>query len=139
MTLFVLDTSAILTVLAQEEGLETVLSLFDQAREGQAIVYIPFMALMELEYLLLRKVSAKETQQVLALIQSWPAAIVESDADWRHLAATVKASTPLSVADAWNAALALREGAYLVHKDPEYEEVKGLQGLKLPYKTAGVP
>lgn len=49
MTIFVLDTSAILTVLNQEEGLETVLSLLDQAKEGQVTVYLPFMALMELK------------------------------------------------------------------------------------------
>lgn len=136
MTSFVLDTSAILTVLAEEEGLEAMIALFDQAQEGQVMLYVPFMALMELEYLLLRKIGAEETQRILALIQSWPVEVVESDAGWRHQAATMKAETPLSVADAWNAALALRLGARLVHKDPEYDGVKHLQVLRLPYKAA---
>jgi hypothetical protein len=43
---------------------------------------------MELEYLLLRKIRAEETQRILALIQSWPVEVVESDAGWRHQAAT---------------------------------------------------
>lgn len=68
MTIFVLDTSAILTVLNQEEGLETVLSLLDQAKEGQVTVYLPFMALMELEYLFLRRLSQEETRSYLNLM-----------------------------------------------------------------------
>lgn len=134
MKSFVLDTSAILTVLNQEDGAETVVSLLDEAREGQIMVYLPFVALMELEYLLLRTISAEETRYLLALVKVWPAQIVESDEDWRHQAAVIKAKTPLSVADAWNAALALSRDAQLVHKDPEYEKVPHLPVLPLSYK-----
>jgi predicted nucleic acid-binding protein len=35
-------------------------------------------------------------------------------------AAAIKACHPLSLADAWIAAAAQREGAVLVHKDPEF-------------------
>jgi PIN domain nuclease of toxin-antitoxin system len=62
MTIFVLDTSAILTILNQEEGVETVLSLLAQTKEGQATIHLPFMALMELEYLLLRRLNPEETR-----------------------------------------------------------------------------
>jgi predicted nucleic acid-binding protein len=135
VTAFVLDTSAILTVLNQEDGLETVISLLDKAKEGQIVVYLPFMALMELEYLLLRTISAEETRYLLALVKAWTVQVVESDEDWRHQAAAVKAQTPLSVADAWNASLALLRDAQLVHKDPEYERVPHLPVLPLPYKV----
>lgn len=40
---------------------------------------------------------------------------------------------PVSVADAWNASLALLLNAALVHKDPEYERISGLRMVKLPY------
>jgi predicted nucleic acid-binding protein len=49
-------------------------------------------------------------------------------------AAAVKASHPLSVADAWIAASALELDATLVHKDPEFESVPGLLEERLPYK-----
>ena len=137
MSVFVLDTSAILTLLNDEDGQEEVISLLDQARDAAAVIYLPFMALMELEYLLLRKASHEETQYLLALIQAWRLQKVESDETWRHRAAEVKAVTSLSVADAWIAALALLHDARLVHKDPEFEGVPGLQMLTLPYKVLG--
>jgi predicted nucleic acid-binding protein len=134
MRAFVLDTSAILTVLNQEDGLETVVELLDKAKTGQATVYLPFMALMELEYLLLRKISAEETEYLLTLVQAWPVQVVESSEEWRRQAATMKAQTLLSVADAWSASLALWRNAQLVHKDPEYEQIPRLLILTLPYK-----
>jgi len=136
MSAFILDTSAILTVLNDEDGLETVISLLDRAREGEAVVYLPFMAFMELEYLTLRKASPEETHYLLALVKAWPVQEVESDEEWRHRAAEVKVKTPLSVADAWIAALALLHDAQLVHKDPEFEQVPGLPMLSLPCKKS---
>ncbi len=42
----------------------------------------------------------------------------------------------LSVCDSWIAATAIAEEAVLVHKDPEFEQVKAIVRLKaLPYKT----
>lgn len=134
MKAFVLDTSAILALLNQEDGVETVVSLLDRARDGQKTVYLPFMAMMELEYLLMRRISPEETMRLLLMVKGWPVQLVESNEEWRHAAADTKAHTRLSVADAWIASLALMHGAQLVHKDPEYEQVPGLPLLALPYK-----
>jgi len=49
-------------------------------------------------------------------------------------AATVKATHPLSLADAWIAATAPENGATLVHKDPEFEKLPNLVEERLPYK-----
>jgi len=135
MTTFVLDTSAILTVLNQEEVKEELVSLLDTAKQQQAMIFLPFMALMELEYLLLRKISPEETDYLLTLVRAWPIQVSESSEEWRHKAAQVKARTPLSVAGAWIASLALLREAELVHKDPEYDQVPNLLMLKLPYKA----
>lgn len=135
MAAYVLDTSAVLSVFNQEDGFEAVVELLKQAQENQATLFVPFMALMELEYLLLRKISPEEMMVVLHLVNSWPVQSPESNEHWRHQAAKVKNSTSLSVADAWIAGLALLEGAALVHKDPEYEGVPGLNMVKLPYRT----
>ena len=134
MPAYVLDTSAVLTVLNREEGLDTVLNLLDEAKDQKDLLYLPFMALMELEYLLLRKVSVEETLVILTLVRAWPIHVQESTEEWRHQAAMVKSKTPLSVADAWIASLALLQPATLVHKDLEYEQVPELQMTKLPYR-----
>jgi predicted nucleic acid-binding protein len=81
----------------------------------------------------LRKVSLEETMAVLALVRAWPVQVPESTEEWRHQAAVIKSQTPLSVADAWIASLALLHDAELVHKDPEYEQVPDLPMVKLPY------
>jgi predicted nucleic acid-binding protein len=130
-----LDTSAILTVLNREVGLDIVLSLLDKPSERDDIIHVPFIALMELEYLLLRKLSLEETMAILALVRSWPVQVNESTEDWRHQAAMVKATSTLSVADAWIASLALLYEADLVQKDPEFEGVPDLSMVKLPFKV----
>lgn len=133
MAAFVLDTSAVLTILNREDGLATVLPLLEEAKARQDVLYIPFIALMELEYLLLRRISVEETMAILALVRAWPVEVPESSEDWRHQAALIKSKTSLSVADAWIASLALLKQAELVHKDPEFEQVPELAMIKLPY------
>ena len=135
MSRYVLDTSALLTVLNNEPGVEIVVSILEAARSEEAQIYLPFMALMELESLSLRRRSPEETQRVLSLVEAWPVEITDSTKGWRHEAAQVKASASLSTADAWICSLARLLDAELVHKDPEYDSVSGLRPLQLPYKT----
>jgi predicted nucleic acid-binding protein len=134
MSSYVLDTSAVLTLLNNEEGTDIVLGLLESAQSGKAIVYLPFMTLMELEYQGLRRFGPGETQRVLSLVSAWPVEIEDSTEVWRHEAAAIKATAPVSVADAWICGLARRLDAELVHKDPEYDAVPGLKTLPLPYK-----
>jgi len=140
MPVYVLDTSALLTVLNDEEGADAVLAILAAARGEEkssqsTTVHLPFMALMELEYLTLRKLSQEETQKVITMVKAWPVELSESTEGWRSEAAMIKATTNLSVADAWICGLAKLLGAELVHKDPEYEAVDGLRSLRLPCKT----
>jgi ribonuclease VapC len=147
MPVYVLDTSALLTVLNDEEGADAVLGILAAARREEesseaTTVHLPFMALMELEYLTLRVLGQEETQKVITTVKAWPVELRESTEGWRSEAAMVKATTSLSVADAWICGLArllraelVHPGAHKVHKDPEYEAVGGLRSLGLPYKT----
>ena len=137
---YVLDTSAILAVLHGEDGYESVEEILRRAAVDEAVtVRIPFLALMEVEYQLLRELSMNDAQHWLNLVVSWPVHVVESFLEWRHIAAAVKSQGKLSLADAWMAALALLNDATLVHKDPEFDLVEGLQVLRLPYdRDSGV-
>ena len=128
---YVLDTSAILAVVLGEPPGRAVLNLLRQARQGRHRIRLPFLALMEAEYKLLRQFLPEEVRISLALVRGWPAEVVESNEEWRHEAARIKASGGLSLADAWIAALAKLSGAQLVHKDPEFDGVAGLRSMKL--------
>lgn len=132
---YVLDTTAIFTMLNEERGIDTVKTILEAAQyRSNSMVYIPFMALMEAEYLLLRNYSQDETQSIITQVVAWPARLVESFTEWRHQAACLKSASGLSVADAWIASLAIILDAKLIHKDPEYDSVPHLQALRLPYK-----
>jgi predicted nucleic acid-binding protein len=63
---------------------------------------------------------------------------VESSQELGLIAGRLKSTYRLSFADTWIAATAIFYDAILVHKDPEFEQLKGkLEMLKLPYKTSG--
>jgi predicted nucleic acid-binding protein len=127
----VLDTSAVLAVVLGEAPGRTVLDLLREARQGRRRVDLPFLALMESEYKLLRQFRPEEVRSLLAVVRGWPAEVVESTEEWRHEAARIKADGGLSLADAWIAALALLLDAELVHGDPEFDKVTGLRSTRL--------
>ena len=130
---YVLDTSAVLAVLLAEPGYQTVTEILARTEEdsGQSVL-LPFMTLMEIQYRLLRDLSPEDALAAVRLVEAWPARVTESSPLWRQRAAEVKSRGGVSVADAWIASLALLHDAELVHKDPEFDAVEGLQALKLP-------
>lgn len=140
---YVLDTSALLALVLEEPGAMEVLEILGSQVGGEIHengpegagpppVYIPFVALMELEYRVMRLFGPYEAERRSAMIRHWPVEIVESNPRWRFQAARIKAHHRLSLADAWIAALAVLQDARLVHRDPELDAVEGLRSLRLP-------
>ncbi len=125
---YVLDTSAVMAVLFDEDGADIVRDVV----YGSERVHLPFIVLMEVEYKLLQQ-KPDVTEDALTILDAWPVDVVESYYGWRRRSALVKAGGKLSFADAWIASLALLADAALVHKDPEFETVDGLKQLRLPY------
>lgn len=140
---YVLDTSALLAVVQDEPGGLEVLEILAGGVAGEVHepaaeepdrppVFLPFIALMELEYKLRRRGGPYEAERQSAVIRAWPVELVESGPCWRHAAAQVKATYSLSLADAWIASLAILRSARLVHRDPELDAIEGLRSLRLP-------
>ncbi len=138
MATFVLDTSAILCVLFQEEGANQLVEIpkapQSPGQRDRTLVFVPFVALIEMEYWLLRRLPPGEVERTMLMVGSWPLVISETNEEWRHQPARMKAENPLSLADAWIASLAILEGADLVHKDPEFDRVSEPNSLRLPYR-----
>jgi ribonuclease VapC len=132
---FVLDSFALLAYLNDEPGQERVVELLTQAQEGKCRLLFCTITLGEILYIVERWRGLAKAQQIQALLESLP--IEEAPAD-RGLvldAAHIKASHPISYADAFVAALALRESAPVLTGDPEFESVQGLIQLEwLPGK-----
>ncbi len=133
--LFVLDTSALLSLRENEPGASEVEAILRQHGKKGA-VFISFMSIMELAYVLEQEQGESAARQGVLQLKQLPLEVVESDEPLGLAAARIKAGHKLSVADAWIAATAERLGATLVHKDPEFAPLEGLIRLKaLPPKT----
>ena len=125
---FVLDTSAVIALVSDEPGADEVQAIL----EGTEPVALPFIVLMEMRYILLRRVSASDIDQLFILLTSGSTYVPESDPLWGRRAAEIKAGGGLSMADSWIAALALRRDAILVHNDKEFNRVARLRSRRVP-------
>ena len=134
-TVYVIDTSAWLALIEDEEGADLVQNVLERAGSGTVQIFVSFMSFMEVFYITLQDCDIEEAQTRVRLMESLPITRVESTPAISIGAAKLKSKYHISVADAWIAALARERNATLVHKDPEFEQIRDeLQVLKLPYK-----
>lgn len=128
---FLLDTSAILTLIEGENGAERVATIL---REEETL--IPWVVLMESYYISQQERGETEANTRYAMLKELPATILwETNEATLLTAARLKANHRLSFADANIAAFAVRHNAVLLHKDPEYRALSEfVQQEVLPYK-----
>ena len=131
---YLLDTSALMALRDDEPGAEHVAELLSAAGSTRTLVYACFMSQMELLYRVWRDESEAAGRLALEQCLALPIQWVESNPQLLRLAAEVKATSSLSVADAWIAAAARLMGATLVHKDPEFAALDQPQDV-LPLKA----
>ncbi len=133
--LFVLDTSALLTLHQDEPGAEEVETVLAQSGEGQR-VWICFISLMEFFYIIQQQAGVEKARLSYAGLKQLPLMVIESDEELGLIAADIKATCQLSMAEAWIAATTERLDAKLIHKDREFEQLKSRIKLhNLPYKN----
>ena len=128
---YLLDTSALLALIENEEGADRVESIL---REHKA--FLPFLVLLEVHYITRQERGQGEADRRYALLKQLPGEILwHLDEPVLLTASRFKAGHRLSLADAMIAAFAARQKAVLVHKDPEYEALSGeVEMESLPYK-----
>lgn len=130
MSRYLLDTSALLALRDDEPGAARVQQLL---MEGPPCLAC-FITLMEVFYRVWKDEGEAAGQEAYADCLALPIQWVHESPALLQRAARVKATHPLSLADAWIAAAALECDATLVHKDPEFERLPGLKEERLPYK-----
>ncbi|MFP3912889.1 MAG: PIN domain-containing protein [Desulfobacteraceae bacterium] len=133
---FVLDTSALLTLWNDEEGADLV----DHILRSGAPIYISFMSLMESRYRIWKNVGQGESREISKYLDLLPLKRIDITDSIFEKSIEIKAMYSLSVCDSWIIATAISVGAVLVHKDPEFEQVKSMVVLQnLPYKPLNTP
>jgi predicted nucleic acid-binding protein len=130
--MYMLDTSAILAFLEDEEGAERVESLL----RNEEIV-LPFLVLLEIYYITLQEQTEDIADQRYALLKQLPVKyLFNLDEPILLTAGRFKSRFRISLADALIAAFAVQLEAILVHKDPELEILgERVKQEILPYKT----
>jgi uncharacterized protein len=128
---FVLDTSAIFTLIEDEEGADRVEQVL---KKGD--IYFPWAALLEMMYISHQEIGDDIAIQRFAMVKQLKATILWSaDEPTSLTAARLKAKHQISFADSIIAATAIQQGAILLHKDPEYEPLQDVLEMEiLPYK-----
>jgi predicted nucleic acid-binding protein len=131
---YLLDTSALLTLRDDEQGAEEVAQILMQAEAEKVKVFGCFITLMEVLYRVWK--DENETAGKLAYTQckSLPVVWLHENIELLEQAAKIKANYSVSLADAWIAACAVLQDAWLVHKDPEFVALDFIRQKPLPYK-----
>ena len=128
---FVLDTSALMAFIEQEQGAERVRDILLK----QSII-LPWLSILEVVYVSQRELGEEEALMRYALLKKLNAKIIwNADEALLLQAARIKSTRSLSLADSVIAAIANQSNAVLLHKDPEYEQLQGIVEMEiLPYK-----
>jgi len=132
---YLLDTSALLALWNDEAGADTVEKVLRQGAAGKTTVYLSFMSLMEIRYRFLKSRGAGPADEIYQAARMLPCRRVDVDEELILLASDIKGSNSLSVADSFILAAAIQQNCTLIHKDPEFEQVRDkVTLLTLPYK-----
>lgn len=131
MSELVLDASALLAFIEDEEGADRV----EEVLRGGAFL-LPWLSLLEVHYVTLQERGEEEADRRFAMLTQVGGEIAWAmDQPTLLTASRLKGRNRLSLADAITAAYAGVAGATLLHKDPEYEVLAGQIELEaLPYK-----
>jgi ribonuclease VapC len=130
--LYLLDTSALLTLIEDEAGSDRVEEVLKDAA-----ILLPWPVLMETYYITLQEKGRAEADRRYALIRQLRTEILWTmDEPILLTAARLKAEHQVSLADAVVAAFAIGHNAVLIHKDPEFDALAGLLPMEaLPYRA----
>jgi len=114
---FILDTSALITYLANEKGANDVLRLLSECK-------IPFICLSELYYLVWNKKGKTEADKIYGTVKSWNLPILYPNERVILNTGRLKAIYRLGISDSYIAAFACEEDSQLITKDSDYKILK---------------
>ena len=124
LPVYLLDSYALLAYLSDEPGAERIRELLALALQGRCRLCLCLINLGEVLYITERHRGLDKAHSLLALLDSLPLELLETTRDLVLDAAHIKAAHPLSYADAFVVAAALRQQAVILTGDPEFTAVE---------------
>ena len=123
---YVVDSFAWIAFLQKEPNWETVQEFFRQADRGTISLYMSLINFGEIVYLVERRLGLPAAHQFLGKAKVAPIELVPATYQRVIEAAHIKASYPMSYADAFATALAQEFDATILTGDPEFRAVEHL-------------
>ena len=117
------DSHAVLKWVQKEKGYQKVRSLLTACRDQSLKGYINQINLGEVYYLVIRRIGLFEAKIFLENFQRLSVEMVLPDSDLIWKAAEIKAAHPVSYADCFAAATAIRFQAPILTGDPEFKKL----------------
>ena len=117
----VLDSHALLALLRDEPGGETVTQILERAGQRDQPVHMTEVSYAEVQYMIRRKDGDAAWATIAGELKAAPIEFHPADRRLADTAADFKARFKISLADAFAAALAKEKKAELVTGDPEFK------------------
>ncbi|MBN2034139.1 MAG: type II toxin-antitoxin system VapC family toxin [Deltaproteobacteria bacterium] len=122
-----LDSFAMVAYLNREGGFSKVLDLMAEAQKAGDFVLMNEVNVGEVFYILHRKRGKENAEYFLeSVIPALPLSLVSNEFDDVIAAARIKAEYPLSFADCFAVATAMKKNLMIVTGDPEFKKVEHL-------------
>ena len=130
----VLDSFALIGYLENETFSSRVETILKQAREGKNLIYLHAIHLGEGYYITLREQGQDLADLAYARIRAFPLTYIEIiDEELLRTAATLKAKYPISFADAFAAAMAVMNNAFLLTGDPKFQAIEKKENISFEW------
>jgi len=130
----VLDSFALIGYLENETFSSRIETLLKQARDGKSLIYLHAIHLGEVYYITLREQGQVLADLAYARIRAFPLTYIEIiDEELLRTAATLKAKYPISYADAFAAAMAVMNNAFLLTGDPEFQALENKENISIEW------
>jgi predicted nucleic acid-binding protein len=120
----VLDSHALLKLLRDEPGAETVAQILEKAGQRDQPVHMTEVNYAEVQYMIRRKDGDAAWQTIAGELVAAPILFHPADRRLADTAADFKARFKISLADAFAAALAREKKAELITGDPEFKPLE---------------
>lgn len=123
---YVVDSFAWIAFLQREPGWKTMQALFKKSEAGTVSLYMSLINFGEIVYLVERQLGLPAAHKFLGKAKVAPIELVPVTYKRVIESAHIKASYPMSYADAFAAALAQEFDAIILTGDPEFRAVEHL-------------
>jgi len=135
----VLDSFAVLALLGRESGSTEVKELLQRAKRGEVCLSMTWVNVGEVTYIVERRWGREQAYRAIGMLEATAVRFIAVGRELALQAAEIKAKYPLAYADAFAAALAIKEGGTLVTGDPEFEQLEGILPIRwlTPGKSPG--